>query len=148
MTSNRRHDQLGQTLRAEAAASEPPFSESLHCRVMDALAAEQPERATIAHPATRRAWPLAAAAAVVLGSGLVVYLAAHHSAEVVQVAAVPQRMQVPTPGEIVNQAAGPLLQGLGDLNSRTYAAVDTDARNLARFMARQLDFSAPAARVQ
>lgn len=146
MTSNRR--QLGQRLRAEAAASEPQFSESLHCRVMDALTAEQPERVAIPHPATRWAWPMAAAAAVVLGSGMAVYLAGHRPAEVVQVAAVPQRIQVPTPEDIVNQAARPLLQGLGDLNSRTYAAVDTDARNLARFMARQLDFAAPAAPVQ
>ena len=115
---------------------------------MDALATEQPERAAIPHPALRRAWPLAAAAAVVLASGLVVHLAAHRPAEVVQVAAIPQRLQVPTPEDIVNQAAKPLLQGLGDLNSRTYAAVDTDARNLARFMARQLDFAAPAAPVQ
>lgn len=146
MTGNRRHDQLGQRLRAEAAAFEPPFSESLHDRVMDALAAEQASPATIPHPKLR--WPLAAAAAVVLASALAVYLAAHRPAEVVQVAAIPQRMEVPTPGDIVNQAARPLLQGLGDLNARTYAAADTDARNLARFMARQLDIGAPATRVQ
>jgi hypothetical protein len=147
MTSDGSHDQLGQRLRIDADASSAGFSESLHRRVMDALATEKSSPMAVPHPAWRRGWPMAAAAAVILAAGLAAYFGGRRPAEVPPVQVV-QWMQMPTPGELVSQTAMPLLQGLDDLHSRTYAAANTDARNLARFMARQLDLAAPAIPVQ
>jgi hypothetical protein len=142
---------LAQRLRdAEPASEALPFSELLHQRVMYAVNTGQSSLAPATHQSAigwRR--PLAAAAAILIASLLAAHLARRDSGPAAPPALqAARRLEVPTAGQIVNQTAAPMLQELEHLNQQTYAAVDSDARNLAHFMARQLEFARPALAAQ
>lgn len=138
MTRKGTDTRLGDQL-CSAAQRPSAFSETLHRRVMAAVHAEQPAT-RLAPSSVRWPWPLAAAAAVLLAAILMLHFSLP-SPVASPPARVVQRIEVPTPHDLLAQAADPLRRGWEDFNAQTYAAADADARNLLEFMQRQVDIS-------